>query len=169
MTKLQTAWLVFYYFLFVRIQEVIRQNRSVCVFSFFSVLYYCYYLVNFALFWRFATLERYYAEKWWCIFALFHEDDCKSNKSQSVKGTYSSILCFSLQYLKIHYVTALTCTMLCSQLPFFFFKVKLIKSLAFNHRKGSNSHPKSNQCHHLSSLMPVVSRFTLIGWFWRLQ
>lgn len=30
MTKLQTAWLVFYYFLFVRIQEVIRQNLTVC-------------------------------------------------------------------------------------------------------------------------------------------
>lgn len=99
-----------------------HQAKPFCVcFGFFSVLYYCYYLVNFALFWRFATLERYYAEKWWCIFALFHEDDCKSNKSQSVKGTYSFILFFSLQYFKIHYVTALTCTMLCSQLPFYFF------------------------------------------------
>lgn len=37
MTKLQTAWLVFYYFLFVRIQEVIRQNLVV-------------FFVNFALF-----------------------------------------------------------------------------------------------------------------------
>lgn len=44
------------------------------------------FFVNFALFWRFATLECYYAEKWWCIFALFHKNDCKSNKSQSEKA-----------------------------------------------------------------------------------
>lgn len=50
MTKLQTAWLVFYYFLFVRIQEVIRQNLVV-------------FFVNFCtIFGGFATLERYYAE-----------------------------------------------------------------------------------------------------------
>ncbi len=49
------------------------------------------------------------------------------------------------------------------------FLFKSIKSLAFNHRKGYNSHPKSNQYHHLSSLKPEASRFTLIGWFWRLQ
>lgn len=52
MTQLQTAWLVFHYVLFVRIQEVIRQNFC-CGF---------FFVVNFALFWRFATLERYYAE-----------------------------------------------------------------------------------------------------------
>lgn len=39
MTQLQTAWLVFHYVLFVRIQEVIRQNFC-CGFFLLLILHY---------------------------------------------------------------------------------------------------------------------------------
>lgn len=152
MTKLQTAWLVFYYFLFVRIQEVIRQILSV-------------FFVNFALFWRFATPERYYAEKWWCIFALFHEDDCKSNESQSEKALTVSLF-FSCTS-KTHYVTALTCTILCSpSLHFYLIWLSLWHSTT---EKDITAIPSQTSIIICLVLMPEASRFTLTGWFWGLQ
>lgn len=77
MTKLQTAWLVFYFFLFVRIRaHQAKPFFCVCLF------------VNFALFWRFVTLERYYAEKRGCILASRHDETMtvSLNESRSAKA-----------------------------------------------------------------------------------
>ncbi len=82
MTKLQTAWLVFYYFLFVRIQEVIRQNLFLC---FLFILHY------------FGGLQH------WSVIMQKNDDayvlylaklDCKSKKSQSEKALTASQFCF---------------------------------------------------------------------------
>lgn len=98
-------------------------------------------------------------------FTAFHETDCKSNKFQSGKAL---IVSYAVQFFLIeiqgpscHICLDMHYYCMFSQLTLFLFK--LIKSLAFNHRKGYNSHPKLNQYHHLPGLMPEVSKFTLIG------
>lgn len=56
--------------------------------------------------------------------------DCKSNKSQCEKAL--TVFSFSSRNSRPHLITALMCTTMFSLLTFVF---KLIKSLAFNHRK----------------------------------
>ena len=106
-----------------------RQAEPVCVFFLFVCGHFC------TIFGGLQTLERYYAEKRRCIFALLHETSTvKSNKSQSEKAL--TVWRFFPPPRNprppLHLVTALTCTTMFSQLMFLF---KLIKSLAFNHRK----------------------------------
>ena len=125
-----------------------RQAEPVCVFFLFVCGHFC------TIFGGLQTLERYYAEKRRCIFALLHETSTvKSNKSQSEKALTvwrffpppvirgppsissppwhallcSHSLCFYLSWLSLWHSTT--------------------------EKKGYNSHPESNQCHHLSSLI----------------
>lgn len=143
---------MFYYFLFVRIKRSSGKTLF-CVF------------VNFALFWRFATLERYYAEKMMMHICFIPWKLTVSLISLSVKR--------HLQFSVFHPVTQGLilslpwCALLCSHcLHLYLSWLSLWHSTM---EKGSNSHPKFNHCHHLCSLMPEAFRFTPSGWFWRLR
>lgn len=155
MTKLQTAWLVFYYFLFVRIQEVIRQNLVV-------------FFVNFALFLEVCNTGALLCRKWWCIFALQH----------FMKLTVS-LISFSLErHLQFHILFSFflfNCNSrpIMSHLPWHALLLYVLTAyIVFNlswlslwhstTEKGYNSHPKLNKYHHLPILMPEASKFTLI-------
>lgn len=102
MTKLQTAWLVFYYFLFVRKREVIRQNLFVFFFNFLLILHY------------FGGLQH------WSVIMQKNDD---AYLLYFIKLTVSLLILslkwhlqfhsFFLQF-KAHHVTALMCTILCS-------------------------------------------------------